>query len=73
MKKEKKCVDFDRERLRALLLSKNLNHQQFGDAIGVSKQFIGSILSGRHRPSLELLIKIINKFELPGDFFFTLQ
>ena len=50
------------ERIRKLILSKNLNAAQFADQIGVQRSSISHVLSGRNNPSLEFIQKILNTF-----------
>ncbi|TGE28388.1 helix-turn-helix domain-containing protein [Hymenobacter metallicola] len=50
------------ERIRALLQARNLTPTQFADSIGVARPIISHILSGRNKPSLEVVQKIIGAF-----------
>lgn len=50
------------ERIRKLINSKNLNAAQFADQIGVQRSSISHVLSGRNKPSLEFIQKILNTF-----------
>lgn len=50
------------ERIRELISSKNLNAAQFADQIGVQRSSISHVLSGRNKPSLEFIQKILKKF-----------
>lgn len=50
------------ERIRNLINSKNLNAAQFADQIGVQRSSISHVLSGRNKPSLEFIQKILKTF-----------
>jgi len=50
------------ERLRSLLKEKKLSASQFADAIGVQRSSISHILSGRNKPSIDFLRKLIITF-----------
>lgn len=50
------------ERIRNLILSKNLNAAQFADQIGVQRSSISHVLSGRNKPSLEFIQKILKTY-----------
>jgi transcriptional regulator with XRE-family HTH domain len=50
------------ERIRQLLETRQLTPTQFADAIGVARPIISHILSGRNKPSLEVVQKIIGAF-----------
>ena len=49
-------------RIRSLIQDKNLSPSHFADEIGVQRSSISHILSGRNRPSLEIVQKIIRRF-----------
>ncbi|PJJ60662.1 helix-turn-helix domain-containing protein [Hymenobacter chitinivorans] len=50
------------ERIRAILQARQLSPTQFADAIGVARPIVSHILSGRNKPSLEVVQKIIGAF-----------
>ncbi|WP_071843703.1 helix-turn-helix domain-containing protein [Hymenobacter sp. DG25A] len=50
------------ERIRTLLATRQLTPTQFADAIGVGRPIISHILSGRNKPSLEVVQKILTAF-----------
>ncbi|WP_303311686.1 helix-turn-helix domain-containing protein [Hymenobacter sp. BT730] len=50
------------ERIRALLTTRQLTPTQFADAIGVGRPIVSHILSGRNKPSLEVVQKILSAF-----------
>lgn len=47
------------ERIRTLLESRHLTPTQFADAIGVARPIVSHILSGRNKPSLEVVQRIL--------------
>ena len=49
-------------RLLKILESKNLSASQFAEKIGVQRSSVSHILSGRNKPSLDFIIKIITVF-----------
>ncbi|TGE24156.1 XRE family transcriptional regulator [Hymenobacter aquaticus] len=50
------------ERIRTLLQARQLSPTQFADAIGVARPIVSHILSGRNKPSLEVVQKVIGAF-----------
>lgn len=50
------------ERIRELLQANQLTPTQFADSIGVARPIISHILSGRNKPSLEVVQKILTAF-----------
>ncbi|RFP66598.1 XRE family transcriptional regulator [Hymenobacter lapidiphilus] len=50
------------DRIQELLRVRELSSSQFADAIGVSRPVVSHILSGRNKPSLEVVQKIIAAF-----------
>jgi transcriptional regulator with XRE-family HTH domain len=50
------------ERIRQILQSRQLSPTQFADALGVARPIISHVLSGRNKPSLEVVQKIITAF-----------
>ena len=50
------------DRIRALLLARQLSPTQFADAIGVARPIVSHIMSGRNKPSLEVVQKILAAF-----------
>lgn len=49
-------------KIQQILINKELSSSQFADAIGVTRSGISHILSGRNRPSLDLVQKIIIQY-----------
>ncbi|MFK7783648.1 MAG: helix-turn-helix domain-containing protein [Crocinitomicaceae bacterium] len=47
------------ERIRVILKANNLTASQFADEIGVKRSNLSHVLSGRNKPGLEFLSKII--------------
>jgi transcriptional regulator with XRE-family HTH domain len=50
------------ERIRTILQARQLTPTQFADAIGIARPIVSHILSGRNKPSLEVVQKIIAAF-----------
>lgn len=50
------------DRIQELLRVRELSSSQFADTIGVSRPVVSHILSGRNKPSLEVVQKIIGAF-----------
>lgn len=50
------------ERIREILQANQLTPTQFADSIGVARPIISHILSGRNKPSLEVVQKILTAF-----------
>lgn len=52
-----------KERILEFLKSENLSSAQFADEIGVQPSSISHIISGRNNPSLDFIIKMLNKYQ----------
>lgn len=50
------------ERLLEIMRSKHLTSSQLADAIGVQRSGISHLLSGRNKPSLEFILKILSYY-----------
>lgn len=50
------------ERLKTVLTHFNLSASAFADAIGVPRSSISHLLSGRNNPSLDFVLKLVDKF-----------
>ncbi len=50
------------DRIRELLLIRQLTPTQFADAIGVARPIVSHIMSGRNKPSLEVVQKVLAAF-----------
>lgn len=54
----------ERDRIELLMKSYNLSPSQFADRTGIQRASVSHILSGRNKPSLEVMLKIYESF--PG-------
>jgi len=50
------------DRIQLILKSKNLSSSQFADEIQVQRSSISHILSGRNKPSLDFIMKILSAY-----------
>ncbi len=50
------------DRINLLMRAKNLTAKQFAEEIGVQPSGMSHILSGRNKPSLDFIMKVINRF-----------
>ncbi|MDG1333538.1 MAG: helix-turn-helix transcriptional regulator [Crocinitomicaceae bacterium] len=50
------------DRIRLILKANNLTSSEFADTIGVKRSNLSHVLSGRNKPGLEFLAKIIEAF-----------
>ena len=50
------------ERIEIILRTKNLSPSKFADEIGVQRSSISHIMSGRNKPSLDFVIKVLDSF-----------
>ena len=50
------------DRIRLIIKANSLTSSQFADRIGVKRSNLSHVLSGRNRPGLEFLAKIIEAF-----------
>jgi len=50
------------ERIRKILEEKNLNASRFADEIGVQRSSISHIISGRNKPSLDFIQKVLLRY-----------
>ncbi len=51
-----------KDKIEKLILGLGLTSTRFADYISVNRPIISHILSGRNKPSLEIIQKIVNKF-----------
>lgn len=51
------------ERLKTIMKYHTLNASSFADKIGVQRSAISHILTGRNKPSLDFVLKIIGEFK----------
>jgi transcriptional regulator with XRE-family HTH domain len=49
-------------KIKNILLMKDMSPSRFADEIGVQRSSISHILSGRNKPSLEIIQKIVRRF-----------
>ena len=50
------------ERIFELLTLKKLSPTQFADEIGIQRSGISHLVSGRNKPSLEFILKVLNRY-----------
>lgn len=50
------------DKIKQILKDKNLSPSQFADEIGVQRSSISHILSGRNRPSFDIIQKIMRRY-----------
>jgi len=50
------------DKIKQILKDKNLSPSHFADEIGVQRSSVSHILSGRNRPSFDIIQKIIRRF-----------
>ena len=55
-------VNIMKERLHLILKTKNISASKFADEIGVQKASISHIISGRNKPSLDIVMKILKRY-----------
>lgn len=60
-------------RLKEFRNSKNLNQQELGSLVGVSRQTISLIERGDYNPSITLVLKIAKVFEVSVEDIFTYE
>ncbi len=60
-------------RVRELRRDADMTQQALAEAVGVSRQTINAIETGRYAPSLEVALKIARAFDLATDTVFRLN
>ena len=50
------------EKIKQILVDKNISPSHFADEIGVQRSSISHILAGRNRPSLDIIQKIVKRY-----------
>ncbi len=50
------------ERINLIIKTKSLSASQFADKVGVQRSSVSHVLSGRNKPSLEFIQKVLKKF-----------
>ncbi|MEQ9064571.1 MAG: helix-turn-helix transcriptional regulator [Vicingaceae bacterium] len=51
-----------KERIREFIRQKGLNAKNFADEIGVQASSVSHILTGRNQPSVDFLVKMLNRY-----------
>lgn len=59
--------------MRALRTGRSLSQAQLADALGVSRQTVNSIETGRYTPSLPVAIALARLFQTPVDEMFHID
>lgn len=60
------------ERIKKIIEEKDLNSSEFAEKIDISKGTISHVLSGRNKPSLDVVQKILTAFsDISPDWFLT--
>jgi putative transcriptional regulator len=59
-----------KNRLKALRAERDWNQQDLADALGVSRQSVNAIETGKYDPSLPLAFRIADLFALPIEAIF---
>ena len=59
-----------KNRLKVLRAERNWNQQDLAEALGVSRQSVNAIETGKYDPSLPLAFRISDLFELPIEAIF---
>ena len=54
-------------RLRALREAADLSQKALGEKVGVSRQAINALETGKHSPSLDLAFRLAGVFQLPVE------
>jgi putative transcriptional regulator len=60
-------------RLKVARAEKNVSQAEVAEAIGVSRQTVNSIETGRYVPSTVLALKLARLFEMPVEALFQLE
>ncbi len=58
--------------VRQLRVEQKWSQAELGDLLGVSRQTVNAIETGRYDPSLPLAFKIASLFDKPVEYIFTL-
>ena len=58
-------------RLRVLRAERNWSQAELGGRLGVSRQAVNAIETGKHDPSLPLAFKVARLFEMPIEDIFS--
>ena len=60
-----------KNRLKVLRAERDWSQQDLGDRLGVSRQSVNAIETGKYDPSLPLAFRIAGLFELPIEAIFS--
>lgn len=52
-----------KERIKHIIETENVSYTKFADMLGIQRSGISHIVNGRNNPSLEIIQKILEKFE----------
>ncbi len=66
-------IDLLQNKLKEYRVEKNINQQQMGQLVGVSRQTISLIERGDYNPSVSLALKIARYFEVAVEQIFYLE
>lgn len=58
------------DKIKAIRKSKKYSQQKFADELGISRQYISLVEVNSASPSLDLLLKIRDKFEINTEYLF---
>ncbi len=64
-------LTFNQDRLVALREARGLTTNDFAEQIGTTVQHLWLLENKKNLPSMAMLLKIMNAFEVPPSFFFT--
>ena len=62
-----------KNRLEELRKQNGVRQEELGEALGVSRQTIGSLENGRYNPSIILAFKIARYFDMPIEKIFIYE
>ena len=61
------------QRLKELRLSLGMNQVQFGKALNITKQSVSNWENGNIQPSVDMIVKIANRFSVSCDYLLGLD
>ncbi|HNY03839.1 MAG TPA: helix-turn-helix transcriptional regulator [Bacteroidales bacterium] len=57
------------ERILEIMKSKQMSPSQFADELGIQRSGMSHLISGRNKPSLEFVLKVLNRFpDITADY-----
>lgn len=62
---------FHRDKIRRLRASLGMSQQEFAEKIDLKRQHVCAYEQGVMMPQVRTIVKMLNVFNLPGDYFFT--